>query len=59
MEVDEIYIFKLSSLNMYKHRDWTIQVFFSGDYEFLTAMYGLSGASGKTIKFSNLQSHYK
>ena len=57
MEVDEIYIFKLSSLNMYKHRDWTIRVFFSGDYEFLTAMYGLSGASGKTIKFSNLQSH--
>ena len=55
MEVDEIYIFKLSSLNMYKHRD--LRVFFSGDYEFLTAMYGLSGASGKTIKFSNLQSH--
>ena len=28
-------------------RDWTFRVFFSGDYEFLCAMYGLSGASGK------------
>ena len=29
--------------------DWTIRVFFSGDYEFLCSMYGLSGASGKLL----------
>lgn len=28
-------------------RDWKIRLFFSGDYEFLPAVYGLSGASGK------------
>ena len=27
-------------------RDKTIRLFFSGDYEFITAVYGLSGASG-------------
>ena len=36
----------------YLHRDKTIRLFFSGDYEFLTAIYGLSGASGK-ILFGN------
>ena len=33
---------------MYNHyRDWVIKLFFSGDYEFLCVMFGLSGASGK------------
>ena len=34
-------------------RDWMFRVFFSGDYELLCTMYGLSGASGK-LKHSYL-----
>ena len=37
------------------HSEWSIKIFFSGDYEYLCRMYGLSGASGKIqeLKFSN------
>ena len=28
---------------------WTIQLFFAGDYEFLSTVYGLSGASGMLL----------
>lgn len=30
---------------------YRIRVFLNGDYEFLSHMYGISGASGKTKKF--------
>ena len=35
--------------NSYLYRGKSIKVFLSGDYEFLCAMYGLSGASDKSV----------
>ena len=32
---------------MQNHRDYSFRIFMSGDYEFLSNMYGISGASGK------------
>ena len=42
--ITETHIFNATLLYF---RDWTIQLYFSGDYEFLCTMYGLSGASGE------------
>jgi len=33
------------------YRGYNIRVFLSGDYEFLSAMYGISGASGMLKAF--------
>ncbi len=35
------------NVHVYIYRDYKFHIFMSGDYEFLTSMYGLSGASGK------------
>ena len=32
-------------------RGYTVRLFMTGDYEFLTRMYGLSGASGKPNRY--------
>ena len=40
------YNIKQNDNQFYTSRDWNIQLLFTGDYEFLCTMYGLSGASG-------------
>ena len=56
MEVRNAYVLftYLNHLHVCMHvntqsRDYRFKVFLSNDYEFLSHMYGLSGASGKNI----------
>ena len=50
MNIKKNLTWRLDLMNLYKQfRDWTIQLFFTGDYEFLCVMYGLSGASGRYL----------
>jgi hypothetical protein len=37
----------MKALDGKKWREYTIRVFVTGDYEFLTRTYGLSGATGQ------------
>ena len=37
-------------LLLYVYRGYNIRVFMSGDYEFLCALYGISGASGRFMQ---------
>ena len=43
--LSDIYVFPIT------YRGYNIRVFLSGDYEFLSAMYGTSGASGMLKAF--------
>lgn len=40
------------------HRQKSVRVFLSGDYEFLSRMYGISGASGATVLLLTTPSAY-
>ena len=40
----------LSDGNVMHYRTWKLKLFLFGDYAFLCAIFGLSGASGKLIK---------
>ena len=46
VEVRKAYVF-FSICKCFHTRDYRFKVFLSSDYEFLSCMYGLSGASGK------------
>ena len=48
MEVRKACILFIRKLFIYT-RDYKFKLFLSGDYEFLSRIYGLSGASGKNI----------
>ena len=43
------YFLYLNHFYMFTQRDYRFKVYLSGDYKFLSCMYGLSGASGKNI----------
>ena len=49
MEVN-VYIFCTNIGKLILHyRHYTLRVFMHGDYEYLSGLYGISGASGKLI----------
>ena len=44
---------------MPNNSEWNIKIFFSGDYEYLCKMYGLSGASGRTQDLNLIIAHHQ
>ena len=46
MEVRALYLNHVKYTSAINYRQYTVTVFICGDYEFLSKMYGLSGASG-------------
>ena len=46
MEVRALYLNHIKYKGAINYRQYTVKVFICGDYEFLSKMYGLSGASG-------------
>ena len=46
MEVRALYLNDVTYKSAINYRQYTVKVFICGDYEFLSKMHGLSGASG-------------
>ena len=46
MEVRALYLNHIKYKGAINYGQYTVKVFICGDYEFLSKMYGLSGASG-------------
>ena len=51
MEVGDYTRLQMTVTATHVCRDYTMRVFVTGDYEFLTRSYGLSGASGKPYMY--------